>query len=355
MTALAANAVSGNISLPAGSTLVITGASSVSVVPPYPASVARGPFMTKAPQDRIGPFPVALTLVVRAGPAAVSYSVYPESGAEATLDELDFTTAVPLNRLDSHMAPYPVKGAVAFSVAPNPVAGCSCTAMLIADGVNIPTFPGMKRMGGSLDYLNDDRQANLIEFYFNGGFTWYSITNGDALYAFTPIAVQIAASVNVTDEGGGVYAGTASATSSNGRVLLLGSLTVGNRGWLQGKYQAGGDAAWSFGFDVNQNVSTVLSTCDACMQITTAGLIQTAANGAPASTGQSLAVGDLARLYVAPSGVVTVEKSTDNGATWTVITTIATLTGTVYPYMYATFSGTPRRIYYPAQHGLILP
>ena len=268
-----------------------------------------------------------------------------------------YSAAVPLTSYALNMGTKTVTGAIAFTTAAGATLGASTSVRLIADGVNIPTFTGMFKMGGSLDYLNNDGAVNLVQFYFDGVATWYSITNGAALGTFTPIAVGVSASANVTDEGGGVYAGTSGAASSNGRVLLLGSLTVGNRGWLEAEFPAGGDASWSLGFDVNANVSTVLSTCDACLQVTTAGLMQTAANGAPASTGQSLVAGDgvKARLYMAPSGVVTAEKSSDGGATWTVVTTIATLTGTVYPYMYATYSATPRRIYQPKQYGLTLP
>ena len=89
-------------------------------------------------------------------------------------EDVAFSTAVPFTG-NKYMPQTAVTGALAFTVSSSPVRGAHCYLRLVANGVNPPSFFGMKEWGGSAGY--DDRAGiiNELDFWYDGIDAWYCI------------------------------------------------------------------------------------------------------------------------------------------------------------------------------------
>jgi hypothetical protein len=91
-----------------------------------------------------------------------------------------FNATIPLSG-NNTMSKQAVSGPIAFAPAADPVPGASCIAILIADGVNAPTFTGGFAAGdaewaSSLGYANIAGYTNVIQFWYDGVGYRYSIS-----------------------------------------------------------------------------------------------------------------------------------------------------------------------------------
>lgn len=296
---------------------------------------------------------------------AVGGSVSVAQGMAPLFDELSmssstvpFSAILPLSSLQSSMGAKFVDGAIAFSDSAGAAVGASATVDLVADGSNTPTFAGMFPTNGSADYLNVAGAINSITFYRASGVTWYSITNNavaysqDIAYAIVPTATEY-----VTDEGGGVYAGTSSAGSNAGKIIIDRYLPAGGEGSIQADFPAGGTATVAMGFDNSASLALVLGNCDKSVQLTSGGQLRIGVNGAPVDVSGAIFTPGASvkiRLRRARDGVFACELTTDGGATWTQYGSMgSTNTGTLYPHFYCTYSGSPFRLNQPKQTGLV--
>lgn len=88
--------------------------------------------------------------------------------------DIAFATSIPFSG-NLYMPQQTVSAALAFTVAASPVKGSRTYLRLVSDGSHVPTFSGMKELGGSAGYDNRSGIVNEIEFYYDGYDYWYFI------------------------------------------------------------------------------------------------------------------------------------------------------------------------------------
>lgn len=86
---------------------------------------------------------------------------------------VSFSTSVPFSG-NLFMPQQTITGALAFTVAASPQLGARTYTRLVSNGVNVPTFVGMKEWGGSSGYDNRSGIVNELEFFYDGNDYWYS-------------------------------------------------------------------------------------------------------------------------------------------------------------------------------------
>lgn len=115
--------------------------------------------------------------------------------------DIPFATAVPLTSGGiAYMPAQYVSSVLAFTPGASPVKNSQAYVVLIADGVNAPTFTGFKEWGGSLGYDNRAGIANQVQFFYDGFDKYYSVSQ---LVGAVPVP-SAAASVTLTGPAGGV-------------------------------------------------------------------------------------------------------------------------------------------------------
>lgn len=145
--------------------------------------------------------------------------------------------SVPLDMAGTtYMPSTTVAGALAFSPAASPVQGALVYVRLTADGANTPTFSGMKEWNGSSGYDNRSGVVNVVQFFYDGADTWYSIAQAVGATAATATATvsSVTVSPSTASVGGGgaqtftaTVAGTNSPTQSVTWSATAGSITSG--------------------------------------------------------------------------------------------------------------------------------
>lgn len=180
-----------------------------------------------------------------------------------------------------------------------------------------------------------------------------------ALTASGPaVAVTFRTLINLTDEGGEVYAATSSGTSQGARGYTDPAiLPSGTDGWIEASKGSGGDGAIVLTLDAAVPGNVAYGGGDFIGQVNTAGSLFYGVNTASLTAVPTYVLPEsllsLIRLRRS-AGTVTFESSEDGGATWTVRNTFAgTSTAALVPRWYTTYSVTPRRIYRPRAYGLV--
>jgi hypothetical protein len=94
-----------------------------------------------------------------------------------TLYQTTVTNVVPLNR-KTVMAPFTVTGPYQFAPSSTgDIVGGTCQYWLVADGTNSPTFAaGLTESNDSTGYDGRIGIINVIKFWADGAFKWYSIS-----------------------------------------------------------------------------------------------------------------------------------------------------------------------------------
>lgn len=157
--------------------------------------------------------------VYSAAPAAVVAQL---SGAR----DIPFATAVPLTQVGTAFMPsQTVASVLAFSAAANPVRGALAFVRLVADGVNAPTFSGMKEWNGSSGYDNRNGIVNVVQFFCDGVDVWYSIAQA---VGATPVAAKPGApTIGAASAGDSTASVYFTAPSSNGGATITGYTITG--------------------------------------------------------------------------------------------------------------------------------
>lgn len=170
-------------------------------------------------------------------------------------------------------------------------------------------------------------------------------------------AVTFTTLINLTNEGGEVYAATAAGTSQGARgytdPMILPSHVSG---WIEASKGGGADGAIILTLDGASPVNVAYGGGDYIGQVNTAGSLLYGINTASLTAVPTYVLPDsllsmirLRRL----AGTVTFESSEDGGATWTIRNTFAgASTLALVPRWYTTYSVTPRRLYRPRAFGL---
>lgn len=143
-----------------------------------------------------------------------------------TVDTVAFTTAIPLTALGQrHMTQQSVSGPLSFTAAANPVLGALVYSRLVANGVNIPAFIGMKEWGGSLGWDNTNGITNQVQYFYDGVDLWYSISQA---VGATPVdsVKPTAVSAAVSNAAPTVIAVTMSEAMDSSNVPVAGAFTV---------------------------------------------------------------------------------------------------------------------------------
>lgn len=186
-----------------------------------------------------------------------------------------------------------------------------------------------------------------------------STGNAGTLTALGPaVAVTFRTLINLTNEGGEVYAATSAGTSQGARGYTDPTiLPSGADGWIEASKGAGGDGAIILTLDAAVPSNVAYGGGDFIGQVNTAGSLLYGVNTASLTAVPTYVLPDslssLIRLRRV-AGTVTFESSEDAGATWTVRNTFAgTSTAALVPRWYTTYSVTPRRIYRPRAYGLV--
>lgn len=351
-----------DINLPAGQSLAvssITGAYTATII----AGAGTGTALATASTGggTYGPYAAGVTIrLVAAEGGLIDYdaAVTPALSYSMAVQEgvIPFSASVPLTGRQLLMETETVTGAIAFTVASGAVSGASATVDLVADGVNTPTFAGMFPTNGSAAYLNVAGAINSLSFYRANDVTWYSITNNAAAYSETyAVAVTPTALEYMTDSGGGVYTATSSGTSNGAKMVIDRYLPANTNGSLIGTFDTGGDVAFTLGLDTSSSVALLEGNSDFSIRVSLAGLLSAGTNGAPVSTGITIAAASTTRLRLRRAdGVVTAEYSYDSGATWTVAYTWAgSSTALLNAHYYTTYSTTGKRLVAPKTAGLV--
>ncbi len=131
-----------------------------------------------------GPFAAPAKLKLTAVSGAASYSLRSaaaSSGSTASVDPASLgysavggVLAIPFSG-QTVVSQLAVAGPLAVSPQASAEIGGTCALRLIANGVNVPTFSGMKEMSGSSPYVNSAGQVNSVLCFFDGYTYWYSI------------------------------------------------------------------------------------------------------------------------------------------------------------------------------------
>lgn len=94
-----------------------------------------------------------------------------------TSDTLAFATAIPLTAVGNRFMPATaITGALTFTAAASPVQGALVYLPLVADGTNEPDFTAFREWGGSLGFDNTTGIENQVQFFYDGRFAWYSVS-----------------------------------------------------------------------------------------------------------------------------------------------------------------------------------
>lgn len=189
-----------------------------------------------------------------------------------------FSTVVPLTTAGTtFMSAQTVSSVLSFSPAASPVQGALTYVRLSADGVNAPTFSGMKEWNGSSGYDNRNGIINVLQFFYDGVDVWYSIAQA---VGATPIIVATALTLSL----------------SNASIVVGNpvTVTVGVNNPLTGSQSesvsltAPVAGSWSVN-PVTLNASTQSTTSTFTPSATGSGNITAAATGTPTVTGASQA------------------------------------------------------------------
>jgi len=161
------------------------------------------------------------TAVAFGGVACEVYSAAP-AAAVAQLSgarDIPFATVVPLTQVGTAFMPsQTVASVLAFSVAASPVRGALAFVRLVADGVNAPTFSGMKEWNGSSGYDNRNGIVNVVQFFCDGVDVWYSIAQA---VGAAPVAAKPGApTIGSASAGDGIASVAFTAPSSNGGAAI---------------------------------------------------------------------------------------------------------------------------------------
>ncbi len=110
------------------------------------------------------------------------------TGGSPTQD-IGFASAVPLSFSGvSYMPPQTVSAVLNFTPAAGAVKNALVYLPLTANGTNVPTFPGFLEWGGSQGWDNRNGILNIVQFFYDGFFSWYSITQAATATPVTPPA-----------------------------------------------------------------------------------------------------------------------------------------------------------------------
>ena len=169
----------------------------------------------------------------------------------------DYATTIPLDA-NRYMAQHQIDGATTLTAGSTLTPGAQCTIALISDGVNIPTFSGFAKWGGSSAWDNTNGAVNEVAFFVLGTRAYYSISQASPLETyFETLFVQMSSLTSMTESGDASvgYSYTTSAISS--QVAKGPNLSLAGDGYVEAGIQTGGaSAAWVIGLDDNPSAIT---------------------------------------------------------------------------------------------------
>jgi hypothetical protein len=174
------------ITLPEGKSLVITGSAGAVGVAYLLDPTLGGTNSLKSwavgvgALAPIGPYLNTQKVRVHCSAGSIDATVQEAVLAIAGGGAADFSTTIPLSG-STTMTKQAVGGPIAFVPAADAKPGASCIAILIADGVNAPTFTGGfaaadAEWASSLGYVNIAGYTNVIQFWYDGVGYRYSIS-----------------------------------------------------------------------------------------------------------------------------------------------------------------------------------
>jgi hypothetical protein len=124
-----------------------------------------------------------------------------------------FVTTIRLDALLTVYAAHQINAPLAITIDPaGAIPGATAALRLVSDGVNIPTFSGVKRANASADFYNGATIVNIVQIFYDGVDFWMSMWQEDGvvppdiaapvlqtavIYAATPDRINLIYSENL--------------------------------------------------------------------------------------------------------------------------------------------------------------
>lgn len=221
-----------------------------------------------------------------------------------------FTSILPFNRQLTIMS-HDVDGPVSFTKNNiGAVAGFGCFVSLIADGINAPTYTGIKISSNSSNYSNINGTKNCIFFFYDGVDVWANIWQ-EKVESGLPIPLTLGTATGITFASN-IYTSTA-ATWNDSHAVMAQKITAD--GYVQLNIH-GGIEENMLGFNTT-NADEAFTNYEYFVWTSTAGALNVGADGVVIGPlgFRTLVNGDLLRLQRTGS-VVKAQVSSDSGTTW---------------------------------------
>lgn len=246
-----------------------------------------------------------------------------------------------------------ITGSLSFSPATSTsVPGGRCSARLVANGANTPTFSGMLEHGSSMGFDGRSGIVNDVTFWFDGNDYWFSVMQAASPIAILQPSVRFAQLNNISESGSALAGWTYSEVGLSGGAGLTPDKSLA----------ASTDGYWAFqatGHNpATQNTPLICWTyspggavggypdCDFVLygetqaasgnyKCFTLGATPVTLNG---NASYAQAAGDYLRTRRSGTNLL-MEASKDN-VTWVVIHTFASVTARLYPALCFTNTST---------------